>query len=223
MLIVRWLIVADDATGFLPLSLVWAGGRCETIFTGCRGRLRATSSGQGCRSLLSIGGDEPRPRFCSGEQIKWRTKKKFFTKKGTLFSPNSGEDQKKRSSPKMEHFFSPEFKWTPTLKCTPESNYLGGDADVDHTQTIGGIYPPGFRHPCVRVTNFAASSGKGASRLRLTGSTAQHMSCMVCWLKRHCFQIFVSSWLIVEDDATYVSHSWIILFNQPIFEFRWYL
>ena len=47
------------------------------------------------------------------------------------------EDQKKRSSPKMEHFFSPEFKWTPTLRCTPESNYWG-DADVDHTQTIGG-------------------------------------------------------------------------------------
>ena len=41
------------------------------------------------------------------------------------------------------------------LRCTPESNYRG-DADVDHTQTIGGntikllggISPPGFRHPC---------------------------------------------------------------------------
>ena len=33
--------------------------------------------------------------------------------------------------------FFPEFKWTPTLRCTPESNYWG-DADVDHTQTIGG-------------------------------------------------------------------------------------
>ena len=30
--------------------------------------------------------------------------KKVFTKNGTLFSPNSGEDQKK-VSPKMEHFF----------------------------------------------------------------------------------------------------------------------
>ena len=36
----------------------------------------------------------------------------------------------------MVHF-SPEFKRTPTLRCTPESNYWG-DADVDHTQTIGG-------------------------------------------------------------------------------------
>ena len=62
----------------------------------------------------------------------------------------------------MEHFF-PGFKWTPTLRCTPESNYWG-DADVDHTQTIGadtvkllGGYilriPPGFRHPCLRYRN----------------------------------------------------------------------
>ena len=49
----------------------------------------------------------------------------------------------------MKHIFFPEFKWTPTLRCTPESNYWR-DADVDHTQTIGGdtvkllgeIYPP---------------------------------------------------------------------------------
>ena len=56
----------------------------------------------------------------------------------------------------MEDFF-PKIKWTPTLRCTPESNYWG-DADVDHTQTIGGytvkllggIYPqspPGFGTP----------------------------------------------------------------------------
>ena len=86
-------------------------------------------------------------------------KTKVFTKNGTLFSLNSGEDQKKRSSPKMEHFF-PKFKWTPTLRCTPDSNYWG-DADVDHTQTIGGdtvkllggIYPSRFRHACVGYAN----------------------------------------------------------------------
>ena len=50
-------------------------------------------------------------------QIHVKTKKKVFTKNGTLFFP--------------------EFKWTSTLRCTPESNYCG-DADVDHTQTIGG-------------------------------------------------------------------------------------
>ena len=56
--------------------------------------------------------------------------------------------------------FFPKFKWTPTLRCTPESNYWG-DAYVDHTQTIKkihsnywGIYPPsGFRHPrsCITI------------------------------------------------------------------------
>ena len=81
--------------------------------------------------------------------------------------------KKKRSSPKMEHFFPriqvktkkkglqqqwnaffPEFKWRPALRCTPESNYWG-DADVDHIQIIGGIQsnywgdisPPGFGTP----------------------------------------------------------------------------
>ena len=35
--------------------------------------------------------------------------KKVFTKRGTLFSPNLGEGQKKRSSPEMQHFF-PQFQ-----------------------------------------------------------------------------------------------------------------
>ena len=55
------------------------------------------------------------------------------------------EDQKWKSfSPDFEwkRFFPisffPDFEWTPTLKCTSESNYWG-NADVDHTQTIGRI------------------------------------------------------------------------------------
>ena len=92
-----------------------------------------------------------------------------------LFSPNSGEDQKKRSLSKIEHFFSPisgedqkkkkkvlsknRTLFFPkfTLRCIP-IQIIGRDADVDHSQTIGGdtakllggIYPPippGFRHP----------------------------------------------------------------------------
>ena len=66
------------------------------------------------------------------------------------------EDQKKGLHRKW-NTFSPEFKWTPTLRCTPESNYWG-DANENHTQTIGGdtvkilgwIYPPippGFGTP----------------------------------------------------------------------------
>ena len=74
-----------------------------------------------------------------------------------FFPPNSGEDQNKKGLHQKWNTCFPEFKWTPTLRCTPESNYTG-DADVDHTQTIGedtdkllggGIYPsipPGFWH-----------------------------------------------------------------------------
>ena len=67
-------------------------------------------------------------------------KKKIFTKNGTLFSS--------------------EFKWTPTLRCTPESLNYWGDADVHHTvlKLLGGIqpnywgkcippFPPGFGTP----------------------------------------------------------------------------
>ena len=35
-----------------------------------------------------------------------KTKKEVFTKTGTLCSPNLGEDQKTKSSPKLKHFFS---------------------------------------------------------------------------------------------------------------------
>ena len=76
--------------------------------------------------------------------------KKSSLKMELFFSPNSGEDQKKRFSPKMKYFFPPN-----TLRCTPQSNYWGGM----HMKTIlkllggiksiycGGIYPsspPGF-------------------------------------------------------------------------------
>ena len=47
---------------------------------------------------------------------------------GTLFSPNSGEDKKKRSSSKIEHFFPQIY----TLRCTP-IQIIEGDADVDHS------------------------------------------------------------------------------------------
>ena len=65
-----------------------------------------------------------------------------------LFSPISGEDQKIR---KMEHFFSPNSS-AHLRSDAHHSQIIWGDADVDHTQTIGGdtvkllrrIYPP---HP----------------------------------------------------------------------------
>ena len=113
-----------------------------------------------------------------------KTKKKgLYQKMEPFFSPNSGEDQtKKMSSQKMEHFFPqiqvktkkkglrqkwntffPEFQWTPTLRCTPESNYWGGCRCRPYTQTIGGIQsnywgdisPRGFGTPVKAATTTA--------------------------------------------------------------------
>ena len=65
------------------------------------------------------------------------------------------EHQKKRSSLKMEHFFSPNSSGH-VRSDAHQSQIIGGDADVDHTQTIGGdivkllggyIPPPGFGTP----------------------------------------------------------------------------
>ena len=66
--------------------------------------LRKSSWSQGCRSLLSIGGDNLQfyPNFAlfstlggmNLNEIKWRPKKKGLHQKGTLFSPNSGEAKK---------------------------------------------------------------------------------------------------------------------------------
>ena len=60
--------------------------------------------------------------------------KKVFTKNGILFSPNSSGDPRSDAH---------------------QSQTIGGDADVDHTQIIGGdtvkllggYILPGFRHP----------------------------------------------------------------------------
>ena len=72
--------------------------------------------------------------------IQVKTKKKVFYKNRTLFSPNSGGHLRSGAH---------------------QSRIIGGDADVDHTQTIGvdavkllgEINPPipsGFGHPCLR-------------------------------------------------------------------------
>ena len=60
------------------------------------------------------------------------------------------------TSPKMEHFF-PQIQVDTYAQMHTRVRLLRGDADVDHTQTIGGIqsndwggyilHSPGFRHP----------------------------------------------------------------------------
>ena len=91
-------------------------------------------------------------------QIQVKTKKGLFQKLKHFFSPNSGEDQKKGSSARAENFF-PQF----ALSCTP-FQIIGGDAEVNHFQTIGekepnfwgdiSPHPPGFRHHCIGSTRY---------------------------------------------------------------------
>ena len=92
----------------------------------------------------------------------WRPKKGLHQKWNTFFSEIQVKTKKKGLHQNW-NTFSHEFRWAPTLRCTPESNYWG-DADVDHTQTIGGdtvkllggYILPGFRHPCMRGTKFVS-------------------------------------------------------------------
>ena len=67
------------------------------------------------------------------------------------------KSKKKRSLPKMELLFSPNSSGD-LRSDARQSQIIGGDADVNHTQIIGGIQSnywrgyiplilPGFRHP----------------------------------------------------------------------------
>ena len=47
------------------------------------------------------------------------------------------QKKKKRSSPKLEHFFPPNSSGHLRSEAH-QRQIIGGDADVDHTQTIGG-------------------------------------------------------------------------------------
>ena len=68
------------------------------------------------------------------------------------FFLNSDEDRKIRSSPKLEHFFSP-ISSGHVRSDAHQSQTIGADADLDHIQTIGGDtfkllkdIAPGLRH-----------------------------------------------------------------------------
>ena len=98
------------------------------------------SSPQFC-PIFNNGGMNLEPRFCLSELIKRGLKKKVFTKGGTLFFP--------------------DFKWTPTLRCTSGSScWRGGGCRCrpysncweGYSQCIGGIYPPWFRHPWLQLS-----------------------------------------------------------------------
>ena len=106
-----------------------------------------------------------------------KTKKKVFFRNRTLFSPILGEDQQKKKGLQLEYnTFFPKF----TLSCTP-IQLIGGNADVDHSQTIGGNtakllgryippVPPGFG---TTADNYVGESSINA--IFKAGKTKQHL------------------------------------------------
>ena len=70
--------------------------------------------------------------------------------------------KKGRSSPKIEHFFSPNSNGH-LRSDAHQSQIIGGDAEKDHTQTIGGMQsnywggfiPPGLGTPGRDIQGFA--------------------------------------------------------------------
>ena len=69
--------------------------------------------------------------------------------------------RKKRSSPEVEHFFSPNSR-TDLRSDAHQNQIIGGDVDDDHTQffwgdtvkLLGGIYPPRVSAPRLVKTFF---------------------------------------------------------------------
>ena len=108
---------------------------------------------QWCRFMLSIGGWIicNLPQLCRISDIGGMNLNHNF-----FHVSKFSEDQKKRSSPKIEAFLSPKSR----KDQNKGPNIIQrSDADVNHSQIIGGnavkllggIYPPsplGFRHPC---------------------------------------------------------------------------
>ena len=82
-------------------------------------------------------GDEPRQRLFSGEQIKRRpkiNKKKVFTRNGKLGFPElRWRPKKKVFTRNGTLFLSTDLRSDAHL-----SQIIGGDADEDHTQIVGG-------------------------------------------------------------------------------------
>ena len=106
--------------------------------------------------------------FVQVSKLSEDQKKDILQNWNTFFARIQMRTKKKGLHQEWNTFF-PEFKWTPTLRCTPASNYWG-DADIDHTQTIGGIQSnywvgytppippsdfgtPACRHQCVEYYN----------------------------------------------------------------------
>ena len=100
------------------------------------------------------------------------------------------EDQKKRSLLEMEHFFSPNLS-TNLRSDAHQSQIIGGDADKDHTQIVGGYtvkllggyIPPGFGTPGgVYHIKIVGGRSRGFGPLAQTGEIKEK----VLMHKIHC-------------------------------------
>ena len=70
-------------------------------------------------------------------RIQVKTKKKVFIRNGTLFFPSSGEHQKQKQK-KVFTRNGTLFLSTDLRSDAHQSQIIGGDADEDHTQIVGG-------------------------------------------------------------------------------------
>ena len=154
------------------------------------------SSSQGCRSLLSIGGDNLQfyPTFGLFSTLEEMNLDHDFVQVSKL-----SENQKKSSSPKREHFF-PKFRWGPEKKfftkngtlLSPnssvhlrsyahQSQIIGGDAVTDHTQTIGGIqsnYSRWVSAPLLCVPSASSESSRLVCLLLLSAIYFLFLQCL---------------------------------------------
>ena len=123
---------------------------------------------RGCKSLLSIGGDNLLfyPNFA-----RFSTLGEMNLDHNFFWVSKLSEEQKKLIFTNNGTLFFPEFKWRPALRCTPESNYWKGCRCRPYSNYWGIMsnywegdipHPPGFRHPC------------------LSGSTPQRARFLVC-------------------------------------------
>ena len=104
--------------------------------------------------IFNIGGMNLDHDFVQVSKLS-EDQKKGLLQNWSTFPPNSGEDNKKVFTKNGTLFFPNS---SGHLRSDAHRNQIiGGDANVDHTQTIagggysqiiGGYIPRGFRHPC---------------------------------------------------------------------------
>ena len=91
----------------------------------------------------------------------------------------------------MEHFFSSN---SSERSDAHQSQIIWGDADVVHTQTIGGIYPP---HP-PRVSAPLLQSLFGYLHFLATFPIpwSQKVSCQIVFILRYIFEYTICKWTL---------------------------